>query len=1112
MLKIITGPARSDREELMKDYIRQAAFMGEKVLVIVPDQFSFEFDKSLYKCLGPRLFNSITTTGFNRLAELIGKEKGSGLREQAGDNAKMILMFKAVRSLAAGGRAKYYKNSFDKGSFIADSIELVDQLRESGITPEDLRRAAERLEGSVSLKLFDLGHIYRYYLEELESAGLTDSMTAMAEAAATAKEKGLFRNMSVFVTAFTGFSYDERKILDLCIRDAANVYVSLLLDIKTVGQHAVHPFSVTVRTMQQLTDMARDHNKKFAVEESVESGYASEELLMLSRELFSVEKQGCKAKGGSVQVLEADDVYEEADFICAEVCRLVREEGYSYNDIAVTVRDLKGFAPVMEAALERYEIPYFIDQRDSVDASAIVHYINAVFRSVLTKGFRTENIMKLIKSPLYSMLDYEICDLEEYCIRWGVEGEMWSRPFTAAPREGVRLERINELREKVIGPLLRFRQAGQDRSAAEISRAFYDLLGEVELSKQTYSMVSRVSRAGVSANETGTEIARGLKQLWNLSLSAVRSIYQILGDEKISLRKYYELYSIMLSQMKTASPPQKLDCLRVTDAARSRLGEVRAVFAAEVNDGVFPAPLKGSGLMTEHEKELLRVREDLVIEANVLNDMKHERLAAYSVLCAPSDRLYVSYSRGDLLGSEKRPSMLVREVRDILGLPVKRINSFPMEFFCTSYKTAFVKYIERFRSGDSQSGAVYQSLMDDPIYYEKLRRLRNGEEGQPYRLSPRTAGELFCGGDRLGASPTRLDNYFKCPFMYFCSYGLKLDSERRMDIDSLNKGLMVHSVLQKAVDVSGAPEENRERFLSLSDEEIRALIDSAFESYYEEVFCGDFGKSSIFRYRFGQMKERAFYIVKYVQRELKGGSFAPVITEYSLSSDKGSLEISLEDGRKIVMTGIIDRADIYENDNGRKFVRIVDYKYRTHADLDLADLYCGLDLQMLIYLSMLLEKGSPLEEYEPEQAGVFYLRLLSEGGPIGPDRELSEQELYEAACASAEIAFERKGRITDSGGVNTVLDRELSQKSLSAMTVSDSMFTAMRIFAKRKVAEYGERLLKGDIDAKPMKDVCSYCKYFGICGRAFPEEPVSGSRELMEKELEKIAKERGESD
>lgn len=97
-------------------------------------------------------------------------------------------------------------------------------------------------------------------------------------------------------------------------------------------------------------------------------------------------------------------------------------------------------------------------------------------------------------------------------------------------------------------------------------------------------------------------MARGLKQLWNSVLSAIKSVYDCMNDEVISLRQFYELFKLMISQMSVSRPPQKLDCVRICDPSHSRLEGVKAVFLVEVNDGIFPASLSSGGLITENEK------------------------------------------------------------------------------------------------------------------------------------------------------------------------------------------------------------------------------------------------------------------------------------------------------------------------------------------------------------------------------------------------------------------------------------------------------------------------------------------------------------------------------
>ena len=143
MLKLISGGTHSEREKMFVNLIKQASQTNDDILVIIPDQFSFEYDKKLYSVLGAKVFNRIQTVGFNRLAELMAKKYGRNSKKDADNNDRIIAMYKAVKRLKATGNIKFYEKSLKKPSFINDSINLVSEFVQSGITPEDLRFASE---------------------------------------------------------------------------------------------------------------------------------------------------------------------------------------------------------------------------------------------------------------------------------------------------------------------------------------------------------------------------------------------------------------------------------------------------------------------------------------------------------------------------------------------------------------------------------------------------------------------------------------------------------------------------------------------------------------------------------------------------------------------------------------------------------------------------------------------------------------------------------------------------------------------------------------------------------------------------------------------------------
>ena len=58
MVTVISGGSHSGRDKVFIDKIKSAVKNGEQVMVIIPDQFSFEYDKKLYEHLGAADFNA----------------------------------------------------------------------------------------------------------------------------------------------------------------------------------------------------------------------------------------------------------------------------------------------------------------------------------------------------------------------------------------------------------------------------------------------------------------------------------------------------------------------------------------------------------------------------------------------------------------------------------------------------------------------------------------------------------------------------------------------------------------------------------------------------------------------------------------------------------------------------------------------------------------------------------------------------------------------------------------------------------------------------------------------------------------------------------------------
>ncbi len=1113
MLKIITGGMGSSKTYLMTSEIKKSVLEGENVIVIVPDQYSFEYDRHLYNELGAKNFNKLKTLGFNRFAEIILKEYGTKSGILADKNAKLISMFKAVKSFKSSGFASksYYSRSLDKPQFVSDTISLIDDFKKSDIDYNTLEGVLPQSDGSLFEKLDSVSKLYKLYQEELFALGFTDETTALSEAAQIAHDNGFFKNATVFIHEFSSFTADEYEVIKVILSDAKSLTVSLIIGNGNNLTSNMSPFSMCIKTRSKLADMAGGAGKVENISAEEHTLYKSKALEHIESNVFCLVNNPCDNSEG-VKLACAKNLYDEIDYIAASIKKLIREKGYSYKDIAVISRSLDDYSSLIDGVFRRYEIPFFMDRRKSVLRSSLVIYVLSLFDCVLTKSYKTENILRYIKSPLSSIEDFKAAAIEEYCYKWGVEGDMWLEDFTpydnrkgGSSKEFLRL--INDIRKSIISPLEDFKSKTKNTTAGKICLALNELMGKIELSEKTFSLISR----SVESNDASiVEIARDFKQLWSLFLGAINSIYKNMGDEEISLRQFYNLLKLMLSEMTISSPPQKLDAVTVAKAEHSRLGDMKAVFVIGLNDGLFPRNAQNSGLLTEREKsKLSKIGIDL--NHNIQTFLDNERLISYIALTSASEYLTISYPESSVKNEALRPSILARDIEKVFGESVKiNVSELSMDYFCENKKSAYYRYSLNYQTDSKEQESIRDALCCNSEYKEKIEFLddiSDDERHSEYRLSKNIAKNLFFPHD-INMSATRADDFYKCPFNYFCKNGLKVYPVSKVDISPMTKGSLIHFILQNilsTIDANGNRSFNDD-FENLSDDEIKNLIDEYCKEYVKNELGGSFAKTSRFDYNLKNLEKTAFYVVKNLIQELEGCFFKPVAFEYDLSDKNGEsiLKIKADNDVNICIRGSIDRVDIYKDENGKRYVRIVDYK-TGGKDFDLASLYHGLNMQMLIYLLALVDTDNEFNhDGELISAGVMYMPAKYVENYMSRDdyKNKSEQEREQALVNKRNKDFKRNGLFVYNdltlkamdervSGLFSPLKKTSKGESIDEKQVVDAdVFEAIERFSRDKIVQMGKALTDGEIAAMPVMKSgkidtisCKYCNYWSVCGK-----------------------------
>ena len=1154
LLRIITGTEHSGKTELLASMAHESVRQGKTTYIIIPDQFSLVYDRKIYGIMGAKDFNNMTVIGPQKLSRRLIERYGSSGR-YCDDNTRLIMMYKACREFEASGDARYYKRSLGKGSFFKSVCETIDELRQSAADCKTLSAASESLTGTVADKLYDISRIYSLYLEQLDSYGLKDNSSAMEETEQIIKNIGYFNGCDVYFDSFSSFTRSQLGFLEAIFSQADNVTAALTIGSGRNASSPLSPFSECIKTMKLFEQTAANTGHKVERYNTDTCDYVSNDVKIAADNIFASAPAPTASDGG-VKIVTAPDVYSEAEYVFAEIYRLVRDEGVSFGEIAIISRELDNASGILEDMAHRYGVPLFCDLRSSAAQSSPVLFIKAVADCITSKSFRTDAILRYIRSPLSDVTVEEASLIEDYAFKWSVDGDMWLSDFTASDKrtqsaKEQELSEVNAVRAKITDPLSKLKSDCQNATAKTVTNALNDFLQSVCVSER----LSAELEESDNIYDEVIELSRSFRQVWELFVSAADTIYDVLGDEEITAKKYFELLLTMLSQLTVSTPPQRLYSVTAASAEHSRLSGIKAAFIIGVNDGHFPKNIKLSGLFSDREKELMK-SADIFMEKRLETNIKAERFSCYQAVSCPSDRLYICVPLADKAGEHLDPSPIAGQIRSMFSGNISvDASKLPADFYCATRGAAVYKYSELSGKDYAAASAIRAALMPFPEEYGRIELIDSLRSGKEHSLDEAISKKLFFG-ENTGISATKTNNYYSCPFSYFCKYGMGVSARRKVAANSSDIGTIVHKCLE---DILQLPQGGYNTgFPDMSDDEIMNAVSECVDEYIKDVMGGDFGKKPSFAADVARLKKQAFETVRNVRDELAGTDFVPTAFEFSLTDDSGHSikRIPMADGTTAQLTGKIDRVDILEH-NGECYVRVVDYKTGKKS-FNYPDVYHGLDLQMLIYLLAVTTTANSVSNGRKlKPAGVIYMHA----GEVELKNHITKKKLYECIVnesadeaaldkkvsgkkkaaslkgtvdSKRKTAFSRNGVILNDIDIALLMDKNSLGTSPVAVIKPKNKNDPLRFYARRekyalsedamngllnyadgKIQEMLSSLSDGNIIAMPTESSyypCKNCDYKSVCGYADRADRIKVSEQEESLLLEKIGAKVSEQD
>lgn len=1111
-LRFYFGPSGSGKSHRIYEEIMQRAVQepGRNFLIIVPDQFTMQTQKDLVMRSDRGGILNIDVLSFGRLSHRILEEVGTKEMPVLDDTGKSLVLQKIAADLKE--QLPAMGSLLHKQGYIHEVKSAISEFMQYGISTQDMDKliASAEKRGALAMKLRDLKTLYRGFQDYIKDHFITTEETLDVLRRSLAKSKILPDSVVVF-DGFTGFTPIQNRLIQELMRVCAEIIVTVTIGAEEDpyqpdGEQKL--FHLSKKTVADLVKLAAEAEVERGEDVFVKGGInrftQAPALCYLEQNLFRYQYEPYTEKQREICMFEALSPREEVHQTALYIRKLIREEGLTYRDIAVVIGDLEGYASYVETEFGQLEIPCFIDRTRGIVLNPMIEYIKSALQLYI-KDFSYDTVFHFLRSGMVDISREEIDELENYVIRTGARGyRTYSRLFTRRTEEMQQgsgqddteraeetLERLNRIRQQFADTVEILHMAPRAK-AGEYVDHLYDFLEQNQVQQKLLNYQQQFEQEGDLAK------AREYAQIYRLVMDLLDQIYGLLGEEEISLQEFADILDAGFGEITVGTIPQNVDRIVVGDMERTRLKQVKVLFFLGVNDGNIPKNASKGGIISDMDREFL-IESGTEMAPSPRQQMYIQRLYLYLNMTKPSERLYLSYAKVNSDGKGIRPSYLIDTVRKLfLQLAVE----YPQN-------RSRIEQIE-----GRQEGARYLA--------EELREYADGtlqeEERQDFYLMYRAYEADAEGRDRLTAaafrrykesglsrivaralygrqlenSVSRLETYAACACRHFLQYGLSLREREEFGFEVSDMGNVYHAVLEN---FAGKLAESGRTWWDFEENFAAKVVREAIEGY-----AATYGETVLYssarnEYAITRMSRILTRTVLTLQQHLKQGSFQP--DDYELSfrfaEDLDSIHVDLSEEEKMHLQGRIDRIDVSE-DAEHVYVKVIDYK-SGNKKFDLAALYYGLQLQLVVYMNAAMELESrkhPDKEIVP--AALLYYHI--DDPTIETPVELSDEQINEQILAKLRM----NGVVNSDPEVVERLDHYLQDKSavIPVEKKKDGSFSArsgilsreemqlVSAYVDAKIRDIGREILDGKIAANPYEkgneEACTYCAYKKVCG------------------------------
>lgn len=1125
-----------------------------RILYLVPDNVKYEAETMILEQFMSKEEEArysgmirLQVFSFSRLAWYLLQDQPIYQKPQLTESGLAMLMKKILQEEEQN--LSIFRGASQETGFIERLVTLFMELRNGKITPEDLLEMTnetypdeEMTQRDFHRKMNDLSLLYQKYDENLAGA-YVETEDLYKELTQYIKEQNeSFQNVTIIVDHYEHFSAQEQELLIQLAKHSKHLMVCLTINEAIVHQNndLNNPYYRSTKTYHQFLHEVQMH--KIKVLENIIIGVDNKS----DSEIYKVADYWMQSSLPTpkdrletyqenpyedLEIWAAEDKETELMHIATKIKRMVASGKYRYNDFQIMSRDLENYNLTIHSIFEENELPYFIDQTDTMSQHPLLEFVVSLF-SLKKRFYRMDDIFRFFRTELYCptidrATDKKYHQIEEkneayekaietwrekvdiaenVALAYGYRGNAWvddeewlyarfelEGEFVQNERELQIQELANEVRETFRQQIVPFiNKLDEVQTNREMATLLYHFMVDIGVVNQIQHWRDQLSEKG------DLEEARKHEQAWETFVQLLDEFVEVLGDETWDIDLFLSIIETGFEQATFSMVPPTIDQVLITNFDLPKIQSKKVVFLIGLTDTQLPQIQSNQSLLTDEDRELVdhSLSSEKYLATSEVESVANEPFAMYLAILQANEKLIFTYPLSNEESQENRISPYLSRIQKALSLPTQ------VKYASASSKVdiSALDYIEFMGSKAQTFGQLVLGLRQaldnhenpDDFWLSLFEKIYNpnhlmqnqiirslSHKNIPVPLTTELAEELY--GKDLYLSVSQLETFYADPYSHFLLYGLRLKERQIQELSPLETGNFFHDALDL---ISRELTKLNKDIALISKEQIQTITRDIFQMLVESNKYRLSQSSNRMRFIFKQLSQTVERMVWSLVNQAKRSKVRTDRTELlfgRLGPNEGvpGLSFTLKNGGKLHLRGKVDRIDTFTVGD-QLYAGVVDYK-SSATKFNYQQMYYGLMLQMMTYLDTVLTYSEDIFKQKAQGIGAFYSRIHN---PFIDIQKLGQKEKEDELLKN----FKFDGLIVDRREVLEAVDTEL-EKNISPVypirlkvngdysgdkILTEEEFELLIEFNRLMIQAAGNRILSGENMLKPFDEDSLY--------------------------------------